>query len=278
MIDLHIQTMHGEGNMSVYRLLETIKESDLDYFSILDNNQAFAYRLIDKEEFKNVIPGVKLKAIFNDRLIDLIGYDIDVEGINTWYEETFPIERVEMYEKNNADLLLEALSKAGYEVHVENLRYDRLSQVFTDIHKQLIIEYPDFEYKNFRDFRNYGINNPNSKYYVSGERIYLSLDEAIKVIRDHKGKVFLAHPFEYRSEIAELLEMVISKNLDGVEVFHSSTSALNSLKLIEFCKSAHKLASIGSGFVGDDDLIPLGVHIDKELLQLDCFKWIYERW
>ena len=141
----------------------------------------------------------------------------------------------------------------------------------------MIEQYPDFKYTNARDFLVYEVSNPKSECFVDFSDVYVDIDMAIKLIREQGGRVFLAHPFEYRGDIPQLLEMVINKNLDGVEVFHASCSTLNSLKLIDFCKATNKLASIGSGFVGDDELIPLGVHVDEDVLKLDCFKWIFER-
>lgn len=277
MIDLHIHTIASEGKMSVYRLLETIKEANLDYFSIVDVNHALAYRLIDKDEFPNLITGVKFRTIYNDRIIELLAYDIDTEKVNQWYDEIYPLERLEIIEGSKSTQLLEKLKEDGYEIKVEDLRYDRLAVSYHEIFKTLISEYPEFPYDNARDFLIYEIRREDSPYFIDFSDVYLDIDEIIKLVKDVGGKVFLAHPFEYRRDIADLLEMVVSKNLDGVEVFHASASVVNSLKLIEFCKVTNKLASIGSGFIGDEEMIPLGVVVDEEILKLDCFKWIYDR-
>lgn len=277
MIDLHIQSIHGDGDMSIYRLLETIKENNISYFSILDKNNCFSYKLIDRSEYPKLIPGVKLYTTFNQTIISLIGYDVDPDLINEWFESTFTMEKIKEIEMKKADRLVQILENEGYPLELDNLRYDRLGNSVNEVHKCLIEQYLDFKHQEVRDFMSYGVNNVKSKFYLDLTDIYFSLDESIDLIRRCGGKVFLAHPFEYRSDIPELLEMVIDKNLDGVEVFHSSTSVLNSLKLIEFCKVTHKLASLGSGFVGNEELVPMGVHIDDDLLELDCFKWIFER-
>ncbi len=277
MIDLHIQTINGEGDMSVYRLLETIKESEVSYYSIVDANHALAYRVIDKKEHPHLITGVRFRTIFNNRVIDLLGYDVDAEAVNAWYEDYYSLERIDAIEKNKSEKLLKVLEEKGYPLEVSDLRCDKLGGSLYYIFDHLIEEYPDFKYKNARDFIIYEVSNPKGEYHVDFSNVYLDIDKAIELIKSFGGKVFLAHPFEYRGDIPELLEMVIRKDLDGVEVFHASSSVLNSLKLIDFCKATNKLASIGSGFMGDDELIPLGVRVDEELLQLDCFKWIYER-
>lgn len=277
MIDLHIQTINGEGDMSVFRLLETIKQSEVSYFSIVDANHALAYRLINREEYPLLIPGIRFRTIFNNRVIDLLGYDIDPEAMNQWYETYYSLAEVEKIEKKKAEKLLTLLQDKGYDIDVTQLRCDRLGHSILEIFDVLIQKYPDFEHQNARDFIVYEVSNPSSEFFVDFSDVYLDIDAAISLIKEQGGKVFLAHPFEYRGDIPELLEMVIQKDLDGVEVFHASCSHLNSLKLIDFCKATKKLASIGSGFVGDDELIPLGVHVDEELLTLDCFQWIFER-
>lgn len=277
MIDLHIQTISGEGDMSIYRLLETINNSDISYFSIVDSNHALAYRLIDKDQYPKLITGVRFKTIFEKRVIDLIGYDINTEALNEWYESTFSLERIAALEKVKSEKLIEILAEDGYKIEIEDIRSDKLAASYYHIFSELVKQYPNFPYKNARDFLIYEVGNPESKYYTDFSEVYLSLDEAIKIIRKFEGKVFLAHPFEYRSDVSKLLEMVIAKDLDGVEVYHASSSVMNSLKLVEFCKATNKLASIGSGFVGDEEMIPLGVVVDEEILKLDCFKWIFER-
>ena len=209
MIDLHIQTLHGDGDMSVYRLLETVKERDLTYFSILDRNHCFAYKLIDRNVYPGLIPGVKLLTTFNNIIITLIGYDVDPEKINAWYENKYSIERVYEIEKEKAELLLALLTKEGYELDALDLRFDRLGQSIADIYKQLMMSYPDFKYKDLRDFKYYAINNPKSEFYLDLSDVYDSVEDNAQVIKECGGKVFLAHPFEYRTDIPELLEMVL---------------------------------------------------------------------
>ncbi|NLY62624.1 MAG: hypothetical protein GX074_02035 [Erysipelothrix sp.] len=277
MIDLHIQTLLGDGDMSIFRLLESIDEKELEYFSIVDVNHALAYRLIDLEAYPNIIPAARFNTFFNGRMIDLIGYDIDVEAINAWYEAKYPIEKIEEIEKERTNFLRKQLFKQGYEIFVDDFRYDKLGVGASQIIDQLNVNYPDYKYKNARDFKNYETNNPKSDLYLEDKNIYLEIDQVIELIRAHGGKVFLAHPFEYRMDVTELLEMFVQKDFDGLEVFHASASQVKSMRLLELCKMTNKLASLGSGFVGNDQHIPLGVYIDNELLKLDCFKWIFER-
>lgn len=277
MIDLHIQTLLGEGDMGIFKLLENIETKNLQYFSFLDSNHALAYRLIEEDKYKNLIKGAKFNCYFNDRLIDLIGYDIDAEAINAWYEEKYPITRIEEIEKARAKFLSQVLKEQGYEVFIEDFRYDKLGVAASQIVEQLNIAYPDYKYKTARDFKNYETNNPASPLYLKDENIFLSLDEVIDLIRKHGGKVFLAHPFEYRMDVTELLEMCLKKDIDGLEVFHASASQVKSMRLLDFCKVTNKLASLGSGFVGNDQHVALGAYVDDAVLEMDCFKWIFER-
>lgn len=277
MIDLHVQTILGNGDMSIFRVLETIKAKNLEYFSLVDINHALAYRLFDYTEYNNLITGIRFKTVYNGSVIDLIGYDIDVEMMNEWYETTYPNDLISEIEQSKTAELLNKLELEGFILDPIEFTNDRIGGSAILIFNQLISQYPDYKHSNIRDFRKYEINNIDSPLFVDNTDIYLPIDEIISLIKKSGGKVFLAHPFEYRTDLSLLLEMVISKNLDGVEVFHSSASQVNSMRLIEFCNVANKLASIGTGFCGNDTLVPLGVHVDHELLKLDCFKWIFER-
>lgn len=277
MIDLHIKTSLSTGGMSVYRLLKTIEESDIQYFSIVDKNHCLAYNLIDLNDYPNLITGVSINTYYLGVPIDLIGYDVNVELINDWYSKTYTPLKVKWIEHDRAERIVKMLSEKGYQVKDICQRYDKLGITIKEIFADLIEKYPNFVYDNERDFRIYGLNNPESEYYLDQTEYLPSLDEVIKLIKDANGKVFLAHPFEYRSDVSKLLEMTISKNLDGIEVYHASISVLNSQKLIKFVKATKKHASIGSGFVGDEEFIPLGVHFDETILEEDIFEWIFNR-
>lgn len=277
MIDLHIKTSLSTGQMSVFRLLKTIEESDIKYFSITDKNHCLAYNLFDLEDYPNLITGTSINTYFDGRPIDLICYDVDVSIINAWFEKRYTQKNIEWIERDRSTQILEMFESKDFDLSREYPRYDKLGISIKQIFAELIEKYPNFVYKNERDFRLYGLNNPDSEYYID-QTVYLpSIDEVMTLIKGAGGKLFLSHPFEYRSDVGQLLEMVLDKDLDGVEVYHASISVLNSLKLIEFCESTNKDASIGSGFVGNEELIPLGVHIDEEILNKDCFNWIFNR-
>ncbi|NLC54532.1 MAG: hypothetical protein GX769_01450 [Erysipelothrix sp.] len=277
MIDLHIKTSLSTGQMSVYRLLKTVEEENLVYFSIVDKNHALAYNLIEMAEHKNLITGTAINTHYKGMPIDLLGYDIDVDVINAWYDRNYTMQQVEWIERDRSKRIVEMLKSKGFELQVNYTRYDKLGITIKEIFDELIEKYPDFVFSNVRDFRLYGLNNPSHQYYIDQTMYLPEIDEAIAIIKKANGKVFLAHPFEYRVDISGLLEMVLEKHLDGIEVFHASISVLNSLKLIEFCETAKIMASIGSGYVGHEELIPLGVHLDEEILNKDCFNWIFNR-
>lgn len=277
MIDLHIKSRLSTGDMSVFRLLETISNSDVEYFSIADKNHCLAYNLFDKNDYPKLITGTSINTYYKGRPIDIIGYDVDTNIINDWYDKTYTQEKVEWIERNRAKQIVRMLRAKSFEVSEECSRYNKLGMTIKEIFAQLIEKYPDFIYQNERDFRLYGLNNPESEFYVNQTAYLPNIDVVINLIKEAGGKAFLAHPFEYRSDVGKLLKMVLDKDIDGVEVYHASISVLNSLTLIEFCEKAKKLASIGSGFVGDSQLIPLGVYLDEEVLLKDCFTWIFNR-
>lgn len=277
MIDLHIKTSLSTGQIGTLKLLETVDEADIKYFSITDKNHAFAYNLIDLKAYPNLITGTSINTYFNGRPIDLICYDIDTKIVNKWYDERYSVEKIEWIEHDRKDQIVEMLKSKSFEINEDYPRYNKLGISIKQIFADLIEKYPEFIYKNERDFRLYGLNNPDSEYYID-QTVYLpELEEVITLINKAGGKMFLSHPFEYRTDVGELLQMVLDKNLDGVEVYHASISVLDSLKLIDFCEATNKLASIGSGFIGNEELIPLGVHLDEEVLNKECFDWIFNR-
>ncbi|NLC34229.1 MAG: hypothetical protein GX760_03065 [Erysipelothrix sp.] len=277
MIDLRISSILGDGDMSVFRLIETLKENPLKYFSIVDLNHALAYRIIEKEGLDNLITGASFKVSYKDEIIHILGYDIDTEALNVLYEEKFPIEVIEKGERAISNFLIKVFQEDGYTIDDSDFRFDKIGVAIEQVYAAVMYMNPQFEYRTLRDFKNHGINNQSSKYYYNTVETCFSVNEAVALIHSLNGKAFLACPFEYRRDVAGLLEMVIEHNLDGVEVFHASSSQVNSMKLIEFCIMNKKLASIGSGFKGSDQLIPWGVYVDEQILELKCFDWIMKR-
>ncbi len=79
----------------------------------------------------------------------------------------------------------------------------------------------------------------------------LEIDEAIDLLHRAGGKAFLAHPFLLESDLdrlEELVRILRSKGLDGLEAIYASFSQAQRQQLLELAKKQNMLVSAGTDF------------------------------
>lgn len=278
MIDLHIHSNLSTGSLSTEQILERAEQQHLKYYSITDTNHALAYEEINIKDYPNLIVGVEFTCSYQGMLYDLLAYDVNPILINQWFYKHFKQSNVETHEARLFKQLKKTMDK-------NNIKYSdhlKLSLVEPGIAKK-IVYYDIIKHNSVLPFRNYQdyyrnfISNPFSPYYLDETKIYPDIEEVIELVKQASGKTFLAHPFEYHTNIDNLLELVIELELDGIEVFHPSSSYRQSLKLLDFCAEHSLLATAGTDYRKDDHCIPLGVHLHSSVRNSQVFHWIYSR-
>ena len=88
MIDLHIHTTYSDGDKNITEILKMCENKKLEYISITDHNTVKQY---EDEALENnnifsgkVIKGVELNAVFQNKNIEILGYNIEPNIINEW--------------------------------------------------------------------------------------------------------------------------------------------------------------------------------------------------
>ena len=114
MIDLHLHTNHSDGTDTVTELLENAEKQKLEIISITDHDTISAYKELEtiniKEKFSGkIIPGTEIKAIYNGKNIEVLGYGIDYKKIK--------INKIE----NLQEIILEHLKNIAKKY---NIKYD----------------------------------------------------------------------------------------------------------------------------------------------------------
>lgn len=86
MIDLHIHTIYSDGDKTVEEVLKMCEERKLEYISITDHDTCWQY---EDEALKNnkifsgkIIKGTELHAVFQNRSIEILAYNVDTNIIN----------------------------------------------------------------------------------------------------------------------------------------------------------------------------------------------------
>ena len=94
MIDLHIHTTYSDGTDSVIDVLKKAEKLGLKAIAITDHENCDAYKELAKIDVGKyfsgkVLHGIELKARYTDRVIDVLGYNIDCEKMERYLKECY---------------------------------------------------------------------------------------------------------------------------------------------------------------------------------------------
>ena len=97
MVDLHIHTIYSDGDRTIDEILKMCEEKKLEYISITDHNTCKAYydqSLKNNKIFKGkIIKGVEMNATFQNKKIEILGYNIkETQIIEEWSQKFFSEE------------------------------------------------------------------------------------------------------------------------------------------------------------------------------------------
>ena len=88
MVDIHMHTIYSDGDKTVEEVLKMCEERKLEYISITDHDTCKQY---DDKALKNnkifsgkIIKGTELHAVFQNKNIEILAYNIKPSIINEW--------------------------------------------------------------------------------------------------------------------------------------------------------------------------------------------------
>lgn len=258
MIDLHMHTTLSDGACSIEELIELLNKAELNYISITDHNHALAYEhhnLSKLDAFKgHILRGCEITTSYKGFIIEILGYGIEPEIINSWYRDFYSEENLKKKEVWLFNRLKELCIR-------ENIKLEgnlELVEIKKGCSKKVIYESlakfketrDTLKLSSYHDFFRLMLSNPEHPLFLNEAETYPQLNDVADLIHDAQGKAFLAHPFEYGFDntLETIKEIVEFASLDGIECFHPSATIENSNKLINFCKEHTLYISGGSDF------------------------------
>ncbi|MCL2860526.1 MAG: PHP domain-containing protein [Oscillospiraceae bacterium] len=264
MIDLHTHTNYSDGTWNVKTLLENAQKAGVEVLSITDHDTVQAYKELATFDYSmyfigKLIKGCEFSCVFNGYKIELLGYNFDIETIDNWLQDYYSSDNVKMRYKKEFDLLYELCNEKGIKVS-ENLEYHfgkefPIDQIFYDV-----IKYPENKLKiALEAWENPGVfyrsctTDENFILFFTFNELLPQAEDISKLIRENRGKVFLAHLYHYKiPREEEFLEKITKAGmLDGVEVYHSSFNNAQIKFLEDYCKNCNLLMSGGTDCHGD---------------------------
>lgn len=262
-IDLHIHSNYSiDGEYSPSQIVDLCLKKQIKYFSIADHNSTKAVPIAKeycKDKDIEIIPAVELDCFFNGIVLHVLAYNIDytnsifdkLEKNILSQEKKASKKRMKMVRDlgiNFSDKMIESLSingvVTGEMIGEAAIAFDK------DCSNSLLKPYyeggsrSDNPYVNFYwDFCSQG-----KEAYV--EINYISLSEAISIIRDCGGIPILAHPGNNVKEDKKLLGSIIDQGIEGLEIYstYHNKSQIHFYKKIAMEKNL--LYTSGSDFHG----------------------------
>ncbi len=287
MIDLHMHTIYSDGDKIVEEVLKMCEEKKLEYISITDHDTCKQY---EDEAIKNnkifsgkIIKGAEFHAVFQNRSIEILAYNINTNIISEWSEQYYSEDKLKKEQEILYKRLLNICDKQGI-IYGENniVKPKRVSDyVEVQIYKELMRHKENYKIlgelaESFSVFFRKGLANPKSKYFTNFIEFRPKYKEVIDTIHKAGGKAFLAHPFEYKFDdtIGFINDLRKEAELDGIECFHPSSEVDNKKDiLVEYARKNNLYISGGSDYHGDrkpDIKIGIGrgsLNLSKEMVE-----------
>lgn len=290
MIDLHIHTMYSDGMNTVEEILKKCEQRKLEIISITDHNSCEAY--YDKSFYSNntftgtIIKGCELNAQFQNRAIEILGYNVDTDIIMEWKEKYYSIEKTKEHTQKVRESILEILTKKGIIYNEKDIRpQNYINEYIERPIWEEIVKHPENKlllgeeyFNSFGAFERKGVNNPESKYFGYRISTYRNAREVVDIIHKAGGKAFLAHPFKYKFDntIKFIDDLIQETELDGIECYHPSSEDENKKDiLLEYAKRNNLYVSGGSDYHGKPKQnIEVGIGKGSLYISKDILNWL----
>lgn len=286
MIDMHMHTTYSDGADSLIEVLKKAESLKLEYISITDHDTCEGYKELAKLDVKKyfsgqIINGVEIKCAYKKRLIEILGYKVDPKVINNFMEEFHKTKSKEILQQKYFDILHERCKDMGLVMSKKediefNPKTDWASiKIYNDIkaHEENKLKVPDDFWSEFNIFSKKYCGDVNYPLYIDKSKDYLQLDEAIKLVKDAGGLVFLPHIFIYKwaEDKKKLLDDIVAEyDIDGIECMHSEFSQDDIDYLLEYTQKNNFYRSGGSDYHGKNK-VGIEMAVGKGNLKIESY-------
>jgi predicted metal-dependent phosphoesterase TrpH len=289
MIDMHIHTNHSDSSFSVQRVLEEAEKLKLSCISITDHDRCSAYDELKTMDIKKyysgrIVPGIEIKCFYNGRLMDLLGYNYDIEKMQKWLDEYYKDKQRADVQTKYFNHFYEACQKLGLKVTpkeeiIWNPDKDWASfTIYNDFKKyeENKEKLPEDLWEDFTTFTKKYCADENNIFHVDKSKDYPTIDVAVKAIKDCGGVAIMAHIFIYKwtKDKKQLIQDIMDNfDIDGFECYYSKFSEEETNYIVDVCKKNHLYMSGGSDSHGankPDISIGTGrgnLHIEEKVIE-----------
>lgn len=280
--DLHIHSWYSfDSYLTPDQLIKIAKEKGLSFMAICDHNEIIGSKMLQESSEIESISGIEIDCTFNEDVIHLLGYGIDLDhpyytSLCTHYKKE--LARIGLKRKQ----LIEERFKIQIDMkQVEELSHGGYSYTNVELCMVMFKQYP-----NHPDFYPYiygdRSKNPIANFYwdhfAIGKWGYVEMalpdyKEVIQQIHQTGGLCIVAHPIIGVKNKLENVLKLLEAGVDGFEAYCSYHQKEDTLFYLEVCGKYQVLYTCGSDFHGPSKPnIEIGqtYHEDDDQEWLDC--------
>ena len=285
-LDIHMHTTYSDGSDTVAELLKQAQQLGLVLLSITDHNNVDAHVEISTHDYATIfsgkiVKGVEIYSYYKGKVVEFLVYDYDLNKMKAFLDDTYN----QSWNKNRIDTVLAKLKAAATKKGVvfdQNFTIETVgecAQFFKHMRARPENEkfFAPSVWSGEKTFFRKEVCDPNSPWYVDYGEFYIKPKQLIKAVHEMEGKIFLAHPFEYKfsQEVnIEFWNLLIEYGMDGIEAYYPKFEKEEIEQILTFAKQNHLKVCGGSDYHGHNRANKLG-HITKKIeVDYQNYAWL----
>ena len=276
--DLHMHTNFSacaDKDNTWEKLLALMQDKGLERISITDHDTCI-FHVINKFKdtskiFKGeIIPGMECDVVEDGVTFELLAYNFDVMPIFNWAYNVYGT--LEIRQTRIKNKLVQITKAKGFKLD-ESLAFNGKvdyahKYVYENMQKFNENEwlFKQYNIQTLSDFYRLSTTTKDFPLYMNMNEFWPSVDVVANAIHNAGGIVVLAHPFNYKEnvDVNKLLDIVLKKKIDGVEVYHPSCDEKKINFLLNFAKKNNLIITGGSDYHGTEKHKIIGIdNIDE---------------
>lgn len=241
--DLHIHTNASDGDLSPEELINKVSKKNLEVIAITDHDTINGYLKAKKFAAKKqieLIPGVEISTVWNDREIHVLAYEFDEED----GDFLRLIANQKQARRKRMKAIVEVLKAEGVDIDYDEVRAESHPGNIGRPHAASVLIHKGYVGSVSEAFIR----------YLSTDKIkqikteYAVLEDVISIVHDAGGVLSIAHPGPLYSQ--NEMKKLLKHPFDGIECIHPSHSYKVQKMFLDMAKSNNLLVTGGSDFHG----------------------------
>lgn len=241
--DLHTHTNASDGDLPPEELIHKVSQKNLEVIAITDHDTINGYLGAKKfaaEKEIELIPGVEISTVWNEREIHVLAYGFDEEN-NDFLRL---IANQKQARRKRMKAIVEVLKGEGIDIDYDEVRAESHPGNIGRPHAASVLINKGYVASVSEAFIR----------YLSADKIkqikteYALLEEVLAIVHNAGGVLSIAHPgpLYSRNDMKDLLKYPF----DGIECIHPSHSYKVQKMFLDLAKSNNLLITGGSDFHG----------------------------